>query len=108
MKKVALAIWLLSVAVPFAAARNGGNGNMPPQPRPTPTAPAPGPFPGPPVGPPPNANDPFAAARQTCVDRINAYRAAFGGHVPIEVMTAAFGEQIPEPLLELFGTVPGR
>ena len=27
MKKVALAIWLLSVAVPFAAARNGGNGN---------------------------------------------------------------------------------
>jgi len=27
VKKLALAIWLLSVAVPFAAARNGGNGN---------------------------------------------------------------------------------
>lgn len=61
-------------------------GFAPPQPGPRP---APGPQPNmppatpppfqppPPVAPlpPPNPNDPFAQARQSCVDRINAYRA---------------------------------
>jgi hypothetical protein len=52
-----------------------------PQPAPAP-APAPGPapappppFPVPPPAPPGPSSDPFAAARQSCVDRINAYRA---------------------------------
>ena len=52
--------------------RNGGN-FPPPQPTPTPSTPPPGPFPVPP--PAPSANDAFAAARQSCVDRINAFRA---------------------------------
>ena len=40
----------------------------PPTPGPTPTQP-------PPFTPPPSSSDPFAAARQSCVDRINQYRA---------------------------------
>lgn len=43
---------------------------LPPMPGPTPAPPAP--FPVPPPGP---SSDPFAAARQSCVDRINQYRA---------------------------------
>lgn len=45
----------------------------PPNPGPTPTQPPP--FPVPPPAPPGPSSDPFAAARQTCVDRINQYRA---------------------------------
>ncbi len=44
----------------------------PPNPGPTPTQPPP--FPAPPSTPP-SSSDPFAAARQSCVDRINQYRA---------------------------------
>jgi hypothetical protein len=56
------------------------NGNSPPAPAPAP-APVPGPTPTqpPPFTPPPQppapSSDPFAAARQSCVDRINQYRA---------------------------------
>jgi len=55
--------------------RGGGNvppPQPPPQPGPTPTQPPPFPVP-PPV--PPRSGDAFAAARQSCVDRINQYRA---------------------------------
>lgn len=54
-----------------------GNANNVPPPAPLPP-PAPGPTPSqpPPVQPvPPSSQDPFAAARQSCVDRINQYRA---------------------------------
>ena len=44
-------------------------------PGPTPTQPPPPPFPAPPPAPQGPSSDPFAAARQTCVDRINQYRA---------------------------------
>jgi hypothetical protein len=51
----------------------GGGGHAPPPgpvpPQPTPTVPPPSP------APPPSGNDPFASARQSCVDRINAFRA---------------------------------
>jgi hypothetical protein len=58
-------------------------GNTPPPPAPAPQpAPLPPPTPGPtptqppaPPAPPPSSADPFAAARQSCVDRINQYRA---------------------------------
>jgi hypothetical protein len=57
-------------------------GNNPPAPSPAPApAPLPPPTPGPtptqppPFTPPPASSDPFAAARQSCVDRINQYRA---------------------------------
>jgi len=60
-------------------------GNNPPAPSPAPApapAPLPPPNPGPtptqppPFAPPPGpSSDPFAAARQSCVDRINQYRA---------------------------------
>jgi hypothetical protein len=53
------------------------NGGMPPAPLPPPQPPGPTPTMPPPGNtPPPNANDPFAAARQSCVDRINGYRAS--------------------------------
>jgi hypothetical protein len=54
-----------------------------PQPQPQPTSPGPTPtqpppFPVPPSTPPGPSSDPFAAARQSCVDRINQYRARVG------------------------------
>jgi hypothetical protein len=49
---------------------------QPPSPGPTPTQPPP--FPVPPSTPPAPSSDPFAAARQSCVDRINQYRARVG------------------------------
>lgn len=61
--------------------RGGGNAPAPPSPAPPPVAPLPPPTPGPtptqppPFTPPPSSSDPFAAARQSCVDRINQYRA---------------------------------
>ncbi len=48
----------------------------PPSPGPTPTQP-PG-FPVPPSTPPGPSSDPFASARQSCVDRINQYRSRVG------------------------------
>jgi hypothetical protein len=57
----------------------GSANNVPPPapPAPAPPPPAPGPTPSqpPPFQPPPASQDPFAAARQSCVDRINQYRA---------------------------------
>jgi hypothetical protein len=53
------------------------NGPPPPAPRtaPPPQPPLPPPTPGPtPTQPPGPSSDPFAAARQSCVDRINQYR----------------------------------
>jgi hypothetical protein len=47
-----------------------------PAPAPIPTSPGPTPTQPPPFAPPPGPSaDPFAAARQSCVDRINQYRA---------------------------------
>lgn len=57
---------------------NGGASPQPtpPPPTPGPTPSQPPPFPVPPPAPLPGpSSDPFAAARQTCVERINAYRA---------------------------------
>jgi hypothetical protein len=55
----------------------GGGNAPPPAPPPIPPPAPPGPTPSfpPPAPPPPNASDPFARARQICVDRINGYRA---------------------------------